>query len=350
MLNIIASINSFYAEVARGPSGTKSAKLLTTPLDNSAGTIRPYDNRAVYWRSKIALTAHNCIEFAKSRIKSRSPNYLTITLIDAAFKGDCYINFINGTAVVIHGQFVDKFYFKDTKYFSELYRCSDLPTILETFTFNNFIVVRSQRHQVTKEKPDDALLLIRVKPLCDRLDTEIYANTKQRDSFTVRYKVEQLAVFYCDRKKHNLTEYLSIAMTLDEISASHRQTLCHGDLWKANILRSNTGAVTLIDFDKALYFCHAYDFVYFHVMTRIIPRDKKLENLIDNIKSHSVTTSAFLNVECKGALGDFNEDEITLCIFLLAFLKLLERDLYNDRCGDSVSRFRLALNDWRSSR
>ena len=98
-----------------------------------------------------------------------------------------------------------------------------------------------------------------------------------------------------------------------------------------------SGQITLVDFDKVVRFCPAYDVVYFYLMSKVLPNSPDIARAIDRIEQIAQTAATFLEVECRGEAGRFREGEIRLCVFTFAFLKLLERDLRHDQLGNSLS-------------
>ena len=334
IIEMINAINSFHLPVRSKPSYIGKAIFLST-VDTSVGS-QPHMFLMGKWIAVARILAFNLTELLKFCLKVRPPYFMSLQVVDVTYPGTTHVNLNNGTAVVLDREQVHKFYFKDTGFFADVYgRIAD-EFNLQVITCNGFLVIKQLRHKPIKGNVQDAKLLISTRSKLTVLDSILGASTLNRELFSVAYKVRQLFRFY-DSAETEAKTYLAVCAVLEQKCAQYGSVICHGDLWKGNILTDVSGQITLVDFDKVVRFCPAYDVVYFYLMSKVLPNSPDIARAIDRIEQIAQTAATFLEVECRGEAGRFREGEIRLCVFTFAFLKLLERDLRHDQLGNSLS-------------
>lgn len=338
MGDMLRAINRFYG-FRRGPEpSARESMLFVSSRDAALGR----SDAGLYLQVpvRVQVMAYNVSEFLRACIKRRSPAYKTISRSEVAFAGDAVFNFPNGTVVIVRRREVDKFYFKDLDFFHELYGNVLQGGGAEAVPGDGFLVWRQPRFQPLDSGGDGRTLLAADPALkgfharCDGLT--------RADLFSVEYKVRQLLAFY-GRGKNDPRAYLEICSRLGQKAGGFGAVLCHGDLWKGNVLNDPASGAALIDFDKAVLFCPAYDYVYYYLMAKVLPFRRDLDDLLVEMTRHVRGAQAFLREECRGWLGDPGSREIEICIFLFTFLKLVERDARHEECGRSVPRLLATL-------
>ncbi|MFK5892766.1 MAG: phosphotransferase [Pseudomonadota bacterium] len=237
-----------------------------------------------------------------------------------------------------------KFYFKDTSFFSELYNSIKCFTNMQTFSEGNVFVTKQQLyHGVPNEYKDDRLLV----SLGGGLEAYRHLLTTslvKKDKYLPQYKVLQLMKFLNPSACKEIEIYVDIAISLSDKSIIFQNGFCHGDLWKENILLNEDEKTVMIDFDKAIYFCLSYDYVYFYLMRSVLNKRICLEKILLNIDYYSNLIHQFFEKKCKAKVSSISWEEIRLCIYLFVLLKLTEQDLRQNKYGDSIGILQNTLN------
>jgi hypothetical protein len=278
----------------------------------------------------------NIIELAKCKIKSRDSNYQSVIRHKFYKNTSLYINFNNGTAVVIGADHVYKFFFKDVDYFDFLYSCFRDNLQISTERQHKYFVVKMSRLNPCNidifSRDIEVLLCMASKKMLS-LSGCIPSTDSAKELLSPAYKIEQIFIFYNVNDGTIKNRYISIGNYLLKSSLSCQNTLCHGDLWAENIMLSESQEYQLIDFDKCLIFCEYYDLVYFYIVShesmfvqKISSNSMYLKNLIDKIIQY------IFEIEEKIVIR-FN---VVLCVQLMALLKLTEYDLRSKRIGFSL--------------
>lgn len=289
------------------------------------------------------ILVFNIIEFFKSILKSREPVYKNLDIIFLVFDYITYINFNNGTVVVIEDKCVRKFFFKEVGYFKEHYEAVGFHLDQETVTCKDFFSIKLPRYKNKRnlKNVEEKLLTI-----IEELESYHQLNEikfEHNEIYSLSYKVYQIASFYRIENLSLISNYISIAEGLTLKSSRFKKVLCHGDLWSDNILLDEHGNGVLIDFDKTIWFCGIYDLVYYFFMSKFIPSGVLIENIIKDVDKYAESAIKYLNVECKLYLNILKIEEVKICICLFCFLKLTERDFRHNLNGENLNLIRKAL-------
>lgn len=334
MLELVSKMNRFYQAHGIGRRIAGLAVYLCSEDVAVGRAISAQRMRVV--RAHGKALALNGIECLRSRLRGRPPVLLSVRSAPVQFEGVCYINFNNGTAVVLGPRVVDKFYFKDIEYFSELYRCIAESQGMRISFGGDFLAIRQARHAHIERRLRDEERLLAAEDSLRVFRAALVGGAPRAHLFTIRYKIEQLFKFYQHKNCRDAAAYLNIAAALEEEAARFGNTPCHGDLWKENIICSSSNEATLIDFDKAAFFCPAYDYVHYYLMSKVLPDNRDVGSILPRLSEHAQDAIRFFEKDCRGSLGSFGDAEVRLCVYLFGFLKLAERDLRRDRCGQSI--------------
>jgi len=335
MREMLRKISAFYKEEEDTISWRDA--IFVSSVDDSVGGNRT-GGRAFALALDVSMLPSNTFELLKSRVKGRAPVYRRVSSVPVSFHCPAFLNLNNGTAVVLQDQRVDKFYFKDLPFFGALYRslargmCEQ-----ELLTRENFLCLRQPRYQPVRSGTRDVDLLVLAQPALNRCHMCRKYVSEQKYIFSIPRRVEQLFVFYHNGQSEYCAEYLEVARRLDGLAAQFEIVLCHGDLWKGNLLQGHDPEIALVDFDKAVLAPAAYDYVYFHLMSRVLFARVHLEDLLRDIERHTSDITEFLSGECGGVLGSVTRSEIRIGVLLFVFLKGLERDLRHLEFGRSLN-------------
>lgn len=285
-----------------------------------------------FYKIKIYLFIYNLLEFFKHKIKSRTPLYKYFSMQTVFFKGALYVNHHNGTAVLLEGNDkVVKYFFKDKDYFEKLYEIISPLLNYKSYYYDNVFVVEQAKYLKSKNGFEFLVLANKLKFKLDNYHDFLKLNTTSKDIFIPEYKILQIMGFY-NYNGDLIFEYTGIARELlgrvDKLDLG----FCHGDLWSENILQNQSEEIQLIDYDKSIYYCKRYDFVYLYLMTRKV----KLSELSENFEIYSNEVYKFFKESGVSILENVLLIEIKFCLYLFVFLKLTEQDFRNKKIGESI--------------
>ena len=327
---IIDTINKYYFE----KKDSKKINAIFVFSKYTATQLAYRVNFVNICRTKLNLFGHNGTELIKSCLRVRTPVFRQMCVLNLLYDGLARIDFSSGTVVVVSSSFVDKFYFKDITYFRFLY--TNISTLLSaTFKeFSNFLVITQPRYQILRANYSELDMLIYAEKMILTLSDSLSTCTKMNEYFSVAYKINQLFMWYLGNT-NGIDSYLDICKSLEERTNLSAKRLCHGDLWKENLLEDDTGNLMVIDFDKMVYFSAPYDLVYFYLMNQVLP-NVDLLIILANIDKYTNKFMTFLSLESNIKIASNQFCEFKYCIFLFVFIKLVERDLYENNCGNHV--------------
>lgn len=278
----------------------------------------------------------NVKEFIKSHIKLRVPNYQRIEIIRSVTKNSIYINPHNGTAVAIGESKVLKFYFKDVDYFKSIHNKFAKIAGYEVDYKNGLLIITMPKYKKAKNGTiDNGSILLSTIPRLHMLHNAKNNNPTLLELLSPQKKISQLIEFYDQKGNTYCNRYIKLAKLVEEKASLYEETICHGDLWIENILMEDSGETMLIDYDKAVTFVPAYDFVYFFLMSNILPRKITVNQVCEQITHYTSKAEDYFLIDCKSSLGEFSTEEIKLSIYLFTLLKLTEKDLRNNKYGES---------------
>jgi hypothetical protein len=337
---MIVAINGYFDRVNRRIPSREMFLIYTI---DGAESVKRYGILKKYIKC-IQISIFNLLDFIKSKIKARSPVYKFLTVAQVEFDGSIDINFNNGTAVVLNKNDAYKFYFKDTPFFSELYNSIKHLTNMETFSKGNVFVTKQPLYHGVPNTYEDASLLASLDGGLETYRHLLVASLVKKDKYLPQYKILQLMEFLNASVGKEIDIYVDIAKNLGDKSIVFQNGFCHGDLWKENILLNESGKAVLIDFDKAIYFCLSYDYVYFYLMRKVLKKRIRLEEILLNIDHYSSLTHQFFEKNCKEKVSSFSWKEIRLCIYLFLLLKLTEQDFRQNKYGQSIGILQNTLN------
>lgn len=342
---MVHSLNGFYLARCDLRETRESVFRITRDSATSTGHIATLAPRCL---AGLISVLWNASEWIRSRYRLRSPDYMETAVLELAYLGETYVNLPNGTAVILRDDRVEKFYFKDCSFFGELYRTLQPLQVVEVLRSGpDLVVVAQPRYEPVKRSLSDLETLISVREALGRLHGVDVTGASIGGHFAVTCKLEQLLQFFsgADASTCSAGEgYLEVGRKLESASTRYRRVLCHGDLWTGNIRATRAGPSVLIDYDKALFFCEAYDYIHFFLMSRVLSVNKSLRRLAANVGEHATNALEYLSRECAGRCGVFEIGEIALCIRLFALLKLLQQDLRSGVAGRSVEALRDSLS------
>ena len=282
---------------------------------------------------------YNCLEIIKSFMKKRPTNFKFFSILN--FYTDCsvFVNLNNGTVVVKWSDFVEKFYFKDAGYFQSTYVFFAKEFGVEHNRSENFFSIRMNKfiNYEYEEGVEDSQKVIE---FFKRKMADLTCRYEQMLSapciYSPCYKIEQIFSFYNAENNDVKARYINLANTLTEEAKLSRRALCHGDLWKGNVMQNHQGGLELIDYDKCVYFCEVYDFVYYflmenekNVLRKLVLKDEQVSALTSNVLLFHKTLGC--------SVREISSFEVVLCIKLILLLKLAEFDLRNSKAGSSLT-------------
>lgn len=291
---------------------------------------------------KLKILLHNFSEIMKGFLCFRPSIYENLKVINLNYEGTTSIDFKYGTAIVISEKYVDKFFFKDINYFIYLYKNIDLKYIIDIQHNSLYLAIRQIKYDNSRNYFLDYEVLKLVKKLSMYLKNTNLIQLNKMNFFSVSYKIKQLFNAY-EGNINNASEYLKICSILESRVANFQQTLCHGDLSQSNIVRDNNYNLVAIDFDKIVFFCHCYDLIYFYLITKVLPKIK-LKNILINIEKYSHEIDHYFNKDMTKSY-EFSLLEIKYCVFLFVFIKLVERDLFEKCFRKNIELLLSTLNE-----
>lgn len=329
IVETLSLLNHYYAEKNVG----YQRHALFECSHYSATQLSRLPNPSFIYRAKLILRCYNSIERFKAFVKRRAPVVKQLSIFQLSYAGETRIDLCGGTAVVIGQDVVDKFYVKDIDYFSFLYQnaLSFLP--MTVCCSQKALVIRQRRYHALGTGYSETAILMHVQQITNMINQRVPANIKVNHYFSVAYKIKQLFELYLGTTQ-GIEPYLEICHLLEKQISVSTQALCHGDLWRENIFLDQTNHIVIIDFDKMVYFCRDYDLVYFYLMNRVLPK-VDLQIILENIDKYTHSAICFF-AEGDEPLPDMTRRELMYCIFLFVFIKLVERDLHDERCGHHV--------------
>jgi len=339
--------NSVISEINRVLSREADARLAvptTRSFVVSSSSIRSANERegsSNFSMLHLRVFGSNIVEALRSLVRRRRPVFCHVLRMEVLFSGELLGNSIHGTVVILSKKSVYKFYFKDSAHFEKMYEAiSDyIPkrALLSDCCFS----VNSTYVEGVHPKPGELLLL---KKLQDRLtDFQECAERSSwsRDIFSLRYRVEQMHVFHDLLADLGNETYLGIVSCIESRIRPRRLVCCHGDLWIENVLKKQDGTVTLLDFDKALYFLPEYDLVYYLMTSKQLKSGVSATYILANMDYYSS-----LVMRVQRYLGrDSRLGDVVLSIFLYAFLRSIEEDLHRRLPGRSASSLLMAWSN-----
>lgn len=337
---IADEINKFYLDEAT--QGYHPAIFVLTKY-----TARQLPDRVIRWavyKIKLRTFFHNLIEFIKSRIKSRMAEYKKIKKVILRYEGLTSIDLTYGTVVVVHKTFVDKFYFKQVTYFEFLYKNISFLQPIMLKHFPHYLMMRQIKYPVSVNQYSVADVWRTFAQITPHSNDFLPLHIKMHTYFSISYKVEQLFNCYFGHR-HGIEPYLNICTVLDAYARPFSKKLCHGDLWAGNIFGDSNTKLIAIDFDKMIFFCSIYDVVYFYLMTRVLPKTD-LKSILIDIDKYAIDTKKFFSFEYHIKTETSHILELKVCIFLFVFIKLLEQDLHQNKCGNHVRLMRRVINNF----
>lgn len=342
MCEMLTVINGFY-RAENHPENPEPVRTVFVLTRDASIKYRSHSTLVDVLAVSLESMAFNLVEFAKSRLKSRVPAFRKVKSFDIAFRGSAYLNFNNGTAVIMRENGVDKFYFKDLSFFRGLYREVSRFAGFDVRPWGEFLVVRQKKYRPITRKMTDVELMNMTRPALERFHGLPLPEDEIAKSLSIEGKVRQLLEFYPPKMGADASRYLELGRAVDGKSADFRKVLCHGDLWGPNILLDGEADAALIDFDKALNFSPAYDYAYFFIMSRLLTSRVEAKSLLSSLERIAEDLGTFLDSECAGTRGRFGNRELKMCVYLALFLKTVERDLRQEESGVSVKMLQAEL-------
>ena len=280
----------------------------------------------------LYLFIYNSVEFFKHKINSRAPLYKHFSIEKVFFDGALHINLHNGTVVLLKGKDkVIKYFFKDKEYFEELYDKISPLLNYKNYIYDSIFVVEQTKYLKLKSGLEFSFLVEKLKVKLDNYHNFLLSSATDKDIFTPEYKILQIMVFY-NHDRNSILEYTGISRKLFKKVEKLDLVFCHGDLWSENILQSESEEIQLIDYDKSLYYCKIYDFVYLYLMFQKV----KLVQLSENFNSYSIEVLEFFKRRELSIFENVSLKEVKFCIYLFVFLKLTEQDFRNKDIGKSI--------------
>ena len=277
---------------------------------------------------RLRLVSANAVEALKSFLKRRPAFFRGLISTSVCFNGSVAANLHTGTVVVIERDAVYKFYFKFAAFYEVLYR-----RVISAFGHHWFVdhrgeylVLRQPRYQVQQWPQSYIEARKLVEPLLCLLPALMDNPIKdEQKHFGLRSKVERL--FW----EHGMSilaipaSILDIVGTLERKISQSSPLLCHGDLWKQNVMRDESGSRVLIDFDKMILMPPVYDEVYFYLMYQVFEGKVDISDVLYDMGSIRERVVNSLGAKCN-RLGAAD-----LSIAVCLFLKTLERNVaYRD--------------------
>lgn len=322
--SMLDAVSRFYASEAGGARRRRAALVVAT-ADGARGRT---GSRGA-WRTlgaRARTVAPNAMERLRARLRSRPPVLARAFSVGVAFEGAVEINPHNGTVVVLGDERVDKFHLKELEYFDALYGVvAPAAPFLEPARGEGLLRIRMPRFAALASSLTDAeLLALSAGPLA-ALRARTAEALGQRERFTLRSKVRQIFRCYRGASDPDIPEHLEAAGLLEARMASFPLALCHGDLWRGNLLRDAGSGTVLIDPDKALLGPAAYDPVHLLLMHRSIEARIDIARLLARLGEQGEEAARYLSRH-GGSLGATDPAEVRFSVLLYAFLKGVEWD------------------------
>jgi len=331
----VRELNDFHRTIAPGPLCSHRALVAYSTDHTVKWRLNPSIREELAIRCSIA--AFNMQELARSRLKRRPKVFRRANRFDVMFDGDVSINFVNGTVVVLGRTTVRKFFFKDVDFFVSLYGDIAKYAGVDKSISGGIFSIKQQRYQPIGRNVPGATLWRGLRTQLDSYhglaDVEFSNGTR----FSPRQKLLQLAKFHELEGHRGLEGYLSVVEQLAARVERSRLALCHGDLWRENIVADARGRPVAIDFDKTVRFCAGYDGVYFCLMDCMASKRLRIEDLVEALPSLSVRELSLSIMDNADLLSGVDDQEMRLCALFFATLKLAEQDFHRREMGSSVS-------------
>ena len=138
---------------------------------------------------KLLLIPSNTIEYIKSKLKQRIATYSFVKKIECNFSGKIVLNRCNGTAVLLEKKIVYKFYFKDIKYYEQLYKHIN-PAISHRSLMYKSVLIIEQSHYLNKKQIYDVDMIDIRKEL--KKINQIFLNDRMKTELSPFNKIKQL--------------------------------------------------------------------------------------------------------------------------------------------------------------
>lgn len=318
---MLERVSAWYAQAE--PAGVTLRPAVFLATDEGVRGGSGWDGRAP--ATPGGLGWRNALEWARSRLRGRAPLYARRIAMEVAFDGEVAANPHNGTVVVVRGGVVDKFHLKEADAFERLYGVA-APAIpwAEVEAGPGLVRVRMPRFAPFPAGAGDQELLAAVAPALQSLHScSARALEDGGGLFTLAAKVRQLFAFYGGDAVHALPAALEMVRRLEERLDAFPRVLCHGDLWRGNVLLDGEGRAVLVDVDKALLAPPCYDRVHLRLLHRSMEEGMGAERLVVRWPWPAEEAERFL---ARGA-GDAtpaHTDEIRAGALLFTFLKGVE--------------------------
>lgn len=328
--------NNYYKHSERCPKAGVRKILFKGSNDSGVGEILESEASSFNTNLRVVTILRNVLEFIKAKVRNRPPCYQFVDVFTSHIPGAFHANFINGTLIVILENSVEKFYFKDSDGYEALYRAMKRPLMEIERISEELIIVRDARYDTLAYIRECPELFNAIANEIEKLDDALCKNSDIEHFLSIEYKAIQLASHYKKEADSKLLGYLEIAATLQKEVEKIGARICHGDLWVGNILALSDGRVVLVDYDKSVRYCEAYDYVYYYLMTHRVGGAREVQTVLTTLEETSNEISRFLKEAAFELSQEFSIQAIRLSILLFALLKLLEKDLWRNTLGASI--------------
>ncbi|WP_028870332.1 phosphotransferase [Psychromonas arctica] len=210
-----------------------------------------------YMLLKINYLIVNLLLFFRSHITESAyvPYYLTIKKSNITFES-AHLNKVNGTYVTVRKDQVVKYYFKDLLDINNILKVLEKNLYCKVYSRDNFIVAKFDKYKkinVNLEYKDIQSLLTNGLYFFDDSSKDMLPNFNMRLKVAIRNNtsLKQKHISFINNSFSKLNEFIEF------------NQVCHGDVWRENIMLSETKGLVLIDYDKIMMGPKWYDLIHY---------------------------------------------------------------------------------------
>jgi hypothetical protein len=325
-------VSRFYKEL----TGSRESYPAVIRYSRDTGKSQPLSSPM--WQMVLRRIPSNIYEFGKCRLRHRPLNLTRFLRLDLPIRTTLLFNFWNGTVVSLRESSVEKFYLTESDFYRRHYLRLERLLRLSVGSFEGVTVLKQLRYSSYCCDQVAAQTIAQEAAEQLRVISEAVGDGQVSDD---DYSLSSVVLRLCSRygggtQLSGLGPYDEIVTELNDLTAEFSTALCHGDLTPENIVIDESGRLSLIDFDKVFLAPPAYDRVYF--ATSLIERAERLwSRPLDEIIRRVLVRVREHKLAGDGSESLSRTKEIVLCVFIIAFLKKIERDLNYGQIGRAIS-------------
>lgn len=320
----------------------------TTGLDGTVELHRP--SRLTAACATLGAMAASASEALKSSVKRRAAERRTVELVVARTEATAHWNGRYETVVFLIDRRVFKVYLESIAQHRVI--CELVAPLMSASVHVSPRSVICEQPRFGSMRPDLSIeeLFVAVEPTLAGLRERARAIRTGREIFCVTGRVAALAYLLWGGKCPATSVYQSIARKLESLAEAIGVEMCHGDLWRENIMQDAHCRPQLIDFDKCIEFLPVYDRIYLFLMDVMRSERVGLKVIAEQARSLS---SRFDRLDRLGRESIQDSESRAraqvLCIGLFCLLKGIESDHAIGRPGRCADALGTLVGDWAST-